>query len=133
MFKCKCHCFEKTLHLFVAKCFAFLACILAICRPACRNGDCVAPNRCKCKSGFTGRYCGEGKILIIYEETKTQTGSRQIAVVDIKPHYINIDFILLILVFHTVLYTLDCLIVLLQLKKPKEVYLLSSWLLDIST
>lgn len=33
----------------------------AICRRRCFKGACVAPNKCKCKTGWTGRYCTDGK------------------------------------------------------------------------
>jgi len=32
-------------------------CPVAICRPACQSGFCVSPNKCHCKSGFTGKHC----------------------------------------------------------------------------
>lgn len=32
-------------------------CLQAICKPRCLNGDCVKPNVCNCKAGFTGQYC----------------------------------------------------------------------------
>uniref|UniRef100_A0A8C7YFV0 Nephronectin a n=1 Tax=Oryzias sinensis TaxID=183150 RepID=A0A8C7YFV0_9TELE len=31
----------------------------AVCQPACKHGDCVGPNKCKCHPGFTGKTCNQ--------------------------------------------------------------------------
>ncbi|KAM4584331.1 nephronectin a isoform 2-T2 [Odontesthes bonariensis] len=31
----------------------------AMCQPACKHGDCVGPNKCKCHPGFTGKTCNQ--------------------------------------------------------------------------
>ena len=34
----------------------------AVCNIECRNGgECVAPDACKCKDGFEGKFCQLGK------------------------------------------------------------------------
>ncbi|XP_035387412.1 nephronectin a isoform X2 [Electrophorus electricus] len=33
----------------------------AVCQHGCKHGDCVAPNKCKCHPGFTGKTCNQGK------------------------------------------------------------------------
>uniref|UniRef100_A0A8C5LK13 Nephronectin n=1 Tax=Leptobrachium leishanense TaxID=445787 RepID=A0A8C5LK13_9ANUR len=31
----------------------------AVCQPACKHGDCVGPNKCKCHPGYTGKTCNQ--------------------------------------------------------------------------
>ena len=39
----------------------------AVCSPGCANGGtCTAPNRCSCRTGWTGSTCATGKKLIMY-------------------------------------------------------------------
>ena len=36
--------------------------LIAICNPVCENGGvCLTPNKCKCKAGYTGANCHDGK------------------------------------------------------------------------
>ena len=42
----------------------FLSYPKAICHPKCMNGDCVSPNQCKCKPGFTGQFCETGQLVV---------------------------------------------------------------------
>ena len=36
--------------------------ITAVCNPNCENGGvCVEPNNCRCKVGYTGNLCENGK------------------------------------------------------------------------
>ncbi|XP_043917236.1 nephronectin isoform X2 [Protopterus annectens] len=30
-----------------------------LCQPACKHGECVGPNKCKCHPGFTGKTCNQ--------------------------------------------------------------------------
>ena len=32
----------------------------AVCTPPCQNGDCVTPDQCHCRSGWTGPRCEQG-------------------------------------------------------------------------
>ena len=61
--------------------------LIALCYPGCQNGGvCVSPNKCKCKSGFTGHLCGNGEknylqkcmtniinVKVLLERTKNYT------------------------------------------------------------
>ena len=38
----------------------------AVCRSGCNNGGtCVGPNRCRCKSGWTGSSCSQGRFKFL--------------------------------------------------------------------
>uniref|UniRef100_A0A8C5LKN1 Nephronectin n=1 Tax=Leptobrachium leishanense TaxID=445787 RepID=A0A8C5LKN1_9ANUR len=34
-----------------------------VCQPACKHGDCVGPNKCKCHPGYTGKTCNQDERL----------------------------------------------------------------------
>lgn len=37
--------------------------VLAICNPACVNGNCTAPDTCTCNPGFGGSACDIGELV----------------------------------------------------------------------
>ena len=45
----------------------------AKCKGGCRNGSCVAPNRCQCEPGFAGPNCRKGKSTNLHESRNQAT------------------------------------------------------------
>lgn len=55
-------CRRKTMHAVLNAYDYYYYYCAAVCSPSCRNGgSCVSPNRCNCRSTWTGGYCQVGK------------------------------------------------------------------------
>ncbi|XP_063314451.1 nephronectin isoform X2 [Pelobates fuscus] len=53
-----------------------------LCQPACKHGDCVGPNKCKCHAGFTGKTCNQDERLLTPEPEWSP---------DVPPEYYPVD------------------------------------------
>ena len=38
---------------------------LAVCQKGCHNGECINPDNCSCRAGWTGDTCSEGAVSIL--------------------------------------------------------------------